>query len=566
MAHTPRNSGESTSELIQKGLPCDESSCGSSDAVALYSDGHTHCFSCNHTVQPNKGKALKPGSHKAKGAKAEEVAQAIGSGQVRALTSRKITQATCRHWDYLCRTTPRGNHQHLAVYRDKHGSPLAIKVRDLGTDGKEKEFFWIGPKKDVLFGQWLWGQGGKMVVVTEGEIDALTVSQLFGNKWPVVSVSDGAAGAPKAVANSLEWLNSYEKVIFAFDMDKPGQDAAQECAKLLTPGKAFIAHLSAKDPNALLCEGQGEAVTRSIWNAKAWRPDGIIWATELIEEARKPPVYGLAWPWPFLTEWTFGRRYGEVYSFGAGTGVGKSDLLNTVVAQTIMAGEKFAAFNYEAAPSISLKAIVGKIMKRRFHIPPPQGEWTQEELDEGFNKLERECAPLALNNSWGVIDWEAVKERARYLARAEGIRHVLVDPMTALSAMADDERKALEKMMAEAAGLAQELQICLYLVFHLATPEGASHEEGGRVMLKHFKGSRAIGFWSHYAFGLERDQQAEDIEPTTFRCLKDRFTGLATGKTMKLYYDPIGGTLEPETTKLDLDEQPAESLEIPSNG
>jgi twinkle protein len=90
-----------------------------------------------------------------------------------------------------------------------------------------------------------------------------------------------------------------------------------------------------------------------------------------LRQARKPPVYGLAWPWPFLTEWTFGRRYGEVYSFGAGTGVGKSDLLNTVVAQTILAGEKFAAFNYESAPAVSLKAIVGKMMRRRFHIPHP---------------------------------------------------------------------------------------------------------------------------------------------------------------------------------------------------
>lgn len=559
-----RTNKPSDSDLEQKGLPCD--ACGSSDALALYSDGHTHCFSCNDTVQPGKGAVLKPGAAtKAKGPKAQEVLAAIESGEVRALTSRKITQATCRHWDYLTRTTGSGHHQHLAIYRDKNGSPQAIKVRDLGSDGKDKEFFWIGPKKDMLFGQWLWGQGGKMVVVTEGEIDALSVSQLFGNKWPVVSVSDGAAGGPKAIANSLEWLNSYEKVILAFDMDEPGRLAATECAKLLQPGKAFIAHLSGKDANAMLVDGQGEAVTRSIWNAKAWRPDGIVNAKDLIEEARKAPVYGQPWPWEFLTEWTFGRRYGEVYSFGAGTGVGKSDFLNTVVAHTVHeCKEKFAAFNYESAPVVSLKAIAGKIMRRRFHIPHPTGEWSQEELDEGFRKVEQDCADLFLNDSFGVIDWESVKERARYLARAEGVRHVLVDPLTALAAVADDERKALEKMMAEAAGLAQELQICLYLVSHLATPEGASHEEGGRVMIKHFKGSRAIGFWSHFMFGLERDQQAEEVEPTTFRCLKDRFTGLATGKTMKLHYDPIGGMLEPETLEVSLNAQPAESLEVPS--
>ncbi|MEW5298750.1 MAG: hypothetical protein WDW36_001835 [Sanguina aurantia] len=59
-------------------------------------------------------------------------------------------------------------------------------------------------------------------------------------------------------------------------------------------------------------------------------------------------------------------------------------------------------------------------------------------------------------------------------------------------------------------------------------------------------GSRAIGFWAHFMFGLERDQQAEDIavrQHTTFRILKDRFTGQATGKTIGLGYDVQSGRL-----------------------
>src|SRR5690606_11763508 len=79
-----------------------------------------------------------------------------------------------------------------------------------------------------------------------------------------------------------------------------------------------------------------------------------------------------------------------------------------------------------------------------------------------------------------------------------------------------------------------------------ATPEGKPHEEGGRVMIRHFKGSRSIGFWSHYMFGLERNQQADDpVErtTTTFRILKDRHTGRATGQTFFLGYDPKEGML-----------------------
>jgi twinkle protein len=87
--------------------------------------------------------------------------------------------------------------------------------------------------------------------------------------------------------------------------------------------------------------------------------------------------------------------------------------------------------------------------------------------------------------------------------------------------------------------LAKELRIIIHLVSHLASPEGKPHEEGGRVMIKHFKGSRAIGFWCHAMYALERNQQPEedDEKRTTFRILKDRFAGRATGKTIMLDYN-----------------------------
>lgn len=65
-------------------------------------------------------------------------------------------------------------------------------------------------------------------------------------------------------------------------------------------------------------------------------------------------------------------------------------------------------------------------------------------------------------------------------------------------------------------------------------------------MLRHFKGSRSIGFWAFFAFGLERNPQHEDPEiaqQTTLRCLKDRYTGRANGKTITLGYDTSTGLI-----------------------
>lgn len=100
--------------------------------------------------------------------------------------------------------------------------------------------------------------------------------------------------------------------------------------------------------------------------------------------------------------------------------------------------------------------------------------------------------------------------------------------------------------MAEMGGLVKRLNCTIFLISHLATPEGKPHEEGGRVMIRHFKGSRAIGFWSHYMIGLERDQQHENTvmrSITTVRFLKDRYTGRATGQVVHLGYDHDTGLL-----------------------
>ena len=38
----------------------------------------------------------------------------------------------------------------------------------------------------------------------------------------------------------------------------------------------------------------------------------------------KGPEQGDPWPWPQLTAATYGRRHGEIYTLGAGTGIGKT--------------------------------------------------------------------------------------------------------------------------------------------------------------------------------------------------------------------------------------------------
>lgn len=467
------------------------------------------------------------------------MAEGLISGEFKALTKRGISEETCRKFGYQVGSF-NGSTVHVAPYFNEDREMIGQKLR-----WPDKDFKVLGTiKKAGLFGQHLWGAGGKKVVITEGEIDCLTVSQLQGNKWPVVSVPNGAQGAAKACSEQLSWLNSFDQVIIMFDMDDPGKKAAGEVARLLKPGKAHIASLPLKDPNECLLRGQGDAVINAIWQAKPYRPDGVVKIGDVKARVLVPPTMGLSWFSETLTRLTYGRRFGDIYCFGAGTGIGKTDFLTQQIQHDIdVLGERVGLFMLEQDPSESVKRIAGKRAGKCFHIP--DDGWTQEELEAHVEGLEA-ADKLFLYDSFGMTDWNVIADTIRFLFHSEGVRLFYVDHLTALAAGEEDERKALETIMAEMAGLVKELGIIIHLVSHLATPEGKPHEEGGRVMIRHFKGSRAIGFWCMFMFGLERDQQHENPawrSITTFRVLKDRNTGRAAGEVVYLGYDRDTGKL-----------------------
>ena len=467
--------------------------------------------------------------------------QLLLSGEYEALSIRKLSEETCRKWDY--RTT----HFHekmaqAATYYTPDGSQaVAQKVRM-----RNKEFVILGDIKLAgLFGQNLWRDKGKMVVVTEGEIDAMSVSQLQHHKYPVVSVPNGAQGAKKSLAKQIEWLLGFDHVILMFDNDEQGMAAAIECAQLFPPGRCKIAHLPLKDANDMLVANRGEEIINAMWGAKTYRPDGLVTLAEVRGEVLKAPEQGLPWYMPTLTKLTYGRRLGECYAFGAGTGVGKTDWLVQQIAFDITKlKEKVGVIFLEQQPVETVKRIAGKVAKQRFHVPRDVAGWNQADLESSLDLLQGSGA-LHLYDHFGSCDWQVIQSRIRYLARSEGVRLFYLDHLTALAAEVSDERRALEGIMANIGSMVKEMNIVLHFVSHLATPIGTPHEEGGRVMIRHFKGSRAIGFWSHFMFGLERDQQAgpEDDGLTTFRVLKDRYTGDSTGKTFHITYDPPTGML-----------------------
>jgi twinkle protein len=517
----------SESEFISKGS-CD--SCGSSDANALYTDGHKYCFACG-AITKGEGSEEQARPKRASG---------LITGEVRGLHMRKITSDTAQRFGYMIGEY-RGEPVQIAPYYDREGTLVAQHLRT-----QSKEFPWLGtPREAMPFGYHAFPKSGKMLTITEGEIDAMSMSQAQGNKWPVWSIGSGAGPqVRKYIADRRDLFMNFEKVVLMFDSDAQGKEAALVAAEVIGP-RAAIAELPLKDANDMLKAGRVEEMLNAMWRAQPYRPEGIVELSTLKDKVLAGVKQGIDWCIPEMTAMTYGRRTGEIYIFGAGTGVGKTDLFMQQVEHDInVLGLNVGVFFFEQNPSETAMRLVGKVGRKPFHIP--DAGWSQQELGSAWDTYEGAKGKVFAYDSFGVNDWDVVKERIRFLYHSENVRHFYIDHLTALAAWKDDERKALEIIMSDIGGLVKELDIAVYLISHLATPEGKPHEEGGRVMLRHFKGSRAIGFWVHYAFGLERNQQDEDESmrtTTTVRVLKDRYTGRSTGSVFYLRYDRETGML-----------------------
>jgi len=512
--------------------------CGSSDANSLYTDGHQYCHKCSAYVHATGDDTPRPERKRM----SEDL---IPRGEYTAITARGLTEETCRKYDYSIGKMS-GAAVHIANYHSPDGGVVAQHIRTRG-----KDFPWVGDQKaSGLFGQQAMRDGSSKLIITEGEIDAMSVYQVAGtkNRWSIVSVKRGAGGAKKDIAEQLAWCEKADEVILMFDMDEDGMEASKECARLFRHGKCKIASLDMKDPNALLMAGRGAEIIDAIFSAKEYSPDNLVKLHSLRERIMTDPVKGMPWWHSGLTDATYGRHFGELDALGAGTGVGKTDFITQQIDYDVTVLDlAVGVIMLEQQPEETGRRLAGKNVGRKFHIPsdPETNNWTSEELSTGLDNLEKNNR-INLYDHFGSANYDKIEDFIRFLYHSEDVRVFYLDHLTALAAAEMDERKALEEIMARLGGLVKELDIYILIISHLATPDGKPHEEGGRVMIRHFKGSRAIGYWCHHMFGLERNQQAEDEEERTttiLRCLKDRVTGQSTGKTFPMGYDHEAGRL-----------------------
>ncbi len=500
----------SDSEFVRH-LPCDN--CGSSDANSLYSDGHTFCFSCNaygntenvHTHKMSTNVRLQ--------------------GSAERLQKRNLSEKVCQQYKIY-----RDGDVLRFHYFDSSGVLKGCKVKT-----KNKIFTYEGETPGTLFGQHLFPATGKRVVITEGELDAASCQEAMPG-WPMVSLPSGAASAKKSIQRSLQWLQGYEEIVLFFDNDEAGRKAAEEAASVLPPGKTKIARLEAyKDASDALQANDSEAIRRAIWDAKPYRPDGIVDGRSLLELVTTPsPPSDHDYPFNGLQKKLHGIRYGELVTITAGSGIGKSSFCRELATNLLSNGERVGYLALEESNRRTALGLMSAAVGKSLHL----GEYDRETLTEAYEATLAKWN-LFLFDGFGSFDPDLIYNRIEYLAAGLDAKVIFLDHLSILlSGLDGDERRMIDTTMTKLRSLVERTGVAMFLVSHLRRTSGdTNHEEGARVTLGQLRGSAAIAQLSDGVIALERDQQAAaGGSNTTVRVLKNRYSG-EVGIACNLSYD-----------------------------
>jgi twinkle protein len=519
-------------KLVSKG-PCND--CGSSDACALYEDGHTYCYSCEVR---REGEVMPITT-----VKHTPLLPNLENTKIGPILERNINADTLRSYDVRLKVEEGVVVSHYYPYTDKEGNTIAYKIRDVPKNMYSKGNI----NKATLFGQSKFNGGGKYVTVTEGEIDCLSVYQMMGSRYPVVSIKNGAQAAYRDVKRNFEWLNSFENIVLAFDSDDPGIEACHSVASLF-PKKVHVMNLQRKDAGEYLENNDGKEFVNLWWRAteEAYQPEDIITGERMWDAIMKEDTFtSYDYPWAALNDKTYGMRTSEMTIVTAGAGVGKTSFVKETAYYLLNNYDaKVGLIMLEETKQETGKGLISLALDKPVHLPDTHV--TDLEMRSGHDATWGTERIVSMDTRWASNNIEYISDKIAYLVQGCDCKSIFLDHISFMvSDNNSDERKMLDEIAHKLKAQCVALDYNLVAVIHTKRQTGKPLEEGGKASLSDIRGTAGVGQLANIALGLERDGQNGDpkIRNTTHvRVLKNRFSG-KTGPSSYLLYNEFTGRL-----------------------
>lgn len=531
---------------------CIGDDCSSSDGMAVYQkevDGEkindAYCFVCtnyfSHSQLEEVGIKIKEGKNK--------VTEVVDFTEIEAIPlrgwkERGIGQPVSAKY---------GVHTEI-----KNEFDVAARYYPSTSDGKvvgfkkrlnPKDFVGIGSTKatNELFGQSVFEAGQKFLVIVTGEEDALAFAQALYSKkdgveyWtPVVSVTCGDGSIIKQFKANFEYINSFSKVILAFDADESAQKYVEEAARILSPGKAFIAKFpqGVKDASDMVKAGRSAELKQLFWKATPFSRVDVLHLSQMWDDFESEDNnVKIPFPdsWSHLNEMmNGGMEKGEITIVGALTSIGKSSIINNVV-YSLIENTKFKV------GAMYLEGTKREVVRDLLSLDAGMNLRTVDRSTVDISALKnRFFDNLAKKDQFVYVDHQGsistaeIFDKLSYLAKAENCDVIIIDPVQA--GVNSSDNGAIIEFMDTLLKFAKETDTCVIAVSHMKKP---SEENPHAVTEYSLMGSSSLNQIAFNTILLSRDKMNEDPvkkSATKLQLVKCRRTG-NTGEAGWLRYD-----------------------------
>ena len=513
----------------------------SKDNLAVYSDGQTHCYACGeHGFVEHTNKPIQITEKEDDSWKHEY------RGGYYTLHDRKLRAETLERYKVKCEKDAKGKViKHHYPYYNQKNNMVGMKTRIVAS----KSFFGKGDttNQNMLFGQSLFQSGGKFVTVCEGELDAMSVYEMFGMRYASVSINNGVHSTPNIKAN-LEWLDSFETVVLCFDNDQAGREAVEKIAPILGPNKCKILTLAKhKDASDYLKHGDGKEFLEEWWSySKDYTVSGVATVEDMREamlDYKNTELVPLPDSFGDLNHMMRGGvAKGELVSIIAHTSIGKTTILNELIYHfATETEEKIGCFMVEDNIDETIRKVVSVHTAENLQLVKPTELNVDNIMDKAI-KIGFGTKIQLHNDGGGSIDIDEMFSKIRYFVKGLGCGIILVDPLhTAIKNLSNEN---IEEVMDRFIKLCKETKCAVILSTHTRKPDDGSHPH--KISEYDVKGSGAIPQACHTNILFSRDKLAEDDytkNSTRIRVPKLRRTG-QTGEAGWTYFNPETARLE----------------------
>jgi twinkle protein len=568
-------------KILVRNQPCLR--CKSSDAVQVYEEGPAKCFSCQAAYNYNREYAKKHGTaqveYKQDNYKRSHFKKEISLDDIDALPSRGIaerliTKKVAEFFKVKASYDEKGDiDRYYFPFSNSDGTTtLGYKTKNPRDKGDQ----YVVGEANNLFGIEHFMNGGKRIVVTEGEEDALAVAETslrkYGSIYPVCSM--GGVSQTTYLLKNRDVLRKFNEIVIWFDADDQGQKAAKEAGKILGADKVKIVKANEKDACDTLKHYGSEEGTKKAWNyiwdAKPYSPSGILAGEETWDryEAFKNLTF-IPWP-PFLStlnKLTHGRALGTITMIAAGTSIGKSTLLREDIYHLLKTtDEKIGAIFLEEDVGETVGGLMSIHLNKRLGLPGVEVTTEQERL--AWEATAGQPNRIILLDHQGSLSDNSLIDKIEYMALS-GCRYLYLDHITIAVSETEDgnANAAIDKFMSDLLKLVKRHNIWIGVVSHLRKVKSGedSFESGAPISEDDLKGSGSLKQISFQTIAISRNKLAENElvrNRSQIYLLKDRKTG-NTGPAGAYRYNSATGRLE-EVEKRDEDEFEIIKIEEPT--